>query len=230
MPGWSCSSPVVQVLAAAVEHPLAQELTDGARVGVVAVGGHLLRGVADHLQGAGEEATPARGYPGLHVPALAEHGIHQGAVGISGPVQGAPHTMYFDVGLVRVPLRAGLALPPCPQPLRQQGCDESFPGRVPACGWRHMAEGEAPPQEQLGQLAQARRVAQPPQDDQEHDVGGHAQIVEGGAGPLVEAVRAGRAAEGPVAQARPLRLLLGPGRLAVWAGQGTSPLRSTPRG
>ena len=33
--------PVVQVLAAAVGHPLAQDLADGARVGVVPVGSNL---------------------------------------------------------------------------------------------------------------------------------------------------------------------------------------------
>ena len=49
------------------------------------------------------------------------------------------------------------------------------------------------------------------------------QVVEGRAGPLVAAVRAGRAAEGPAAQPRPLRVLLGPGRLAVRTGQGTPP-------
>ena len=127
-------------------HALAQDLPDGARVGVT-VGGHLLGSVADHLQRAGEGALR-----GLHVAAVAEHGIDQVPIGIVGPVQVAPHNMYFDVGLVRVSLRADIALPPGPQLLRQQGRDQGFPRAD-----RLVAEGETPLKEHLHQAAQAQR-------------------------------------------------------------------------
>ena len=73
--------------------------------------------------------------------------------------------MYFDVGLVLVPPRASVALSSDPQLLGQERCNQRFPGRVPACGWRLVAEGEPPLQEHLRQVAQAQRVAQPPEDD-----------------------------------------------------------------
>ena len=78
-----------------------------------------------------------------------------------------------------------------------------------------MAEDEAALQEHLGQVAQAQFVAQPPQDNQEHNVCGNGEVVEGGAAPLVEAASAGRAAERAVTQTRLLVLFLGPRRPAV---------------
>ena len=162
---------------------------------------------------------PLRTVP--HIPRVclarnaAEHRVHQVAVGVDRPGQGAPGAVCFDAGLVRVPSRAGLAFPPCPQVLGQER------RRVPACGCglpaahRLMAEGEPPLQGHLRQVAQAQRGARPPRDDQEHDVLGDAQVAGGGAAPLVAAARAGWAAEGPVAQAGPLDLLPGAGQPAV---------------
>jgi hypothetical protein len=49
--------------------------------------------------------------------------------------------------------------------------------RVPDCLMREL---EAALQEQLGQIAQAQRVPQPPQHDEQDNIGGICQGVEGG--------------------------------------------------
>ncbi len=59
-------------------------------------------------------------------------------------------------------------------------------------------------EQQLGDIAEAELVAQPPQHDEQHDVGRVLQIVEAGAGPLVEPPSAGAAAEPAVAELRAL--------------------------
>src|SRR3954464_4761588 len=51
---------------------------------------------------------------------------------------------------------------------------------------RLVGEHDAPDQEHLRQITQAQLVAQPPENDQEHDVGRHLGAVEPRAGPLIE--------------------------------------------
>ena len=49
-----------------------------------------------------------------------------------------------------------------------------------------MGELKAALEKLLGQIAQAQFVPQPPQHDEQHDIGGIFQVVEGGSGALVE--------------------------------------------
>ena len=54
--------------------------------------------------------------------------------------------------------------------------------------------------ERARQVAQAQLIPQPPQDDEQHDIGGVLQVVEGGAGALVARPTAGATAEGALAE------------------------------
>ena len=92
-----------------------------------------------------------------------------------------------QVRLVRVPLRAALPAPLGAQP----GGQERGEARLPVADGL-VAEDEAPRQEHLRQVPQAQLVAQPPQHDEQHEVGRVLQVVVGRAGPLVEDPAAGR--------------------------------------
>ncbi len=49
-----------------------------------------------------------------------------------------------------------------------------------------MGELKAALQKHLGQIVQAQFIPQPPQHDEQHDIGGIFQVVERGSGALVE--------------------------------------------
>jgi len=59
---------------------------------------------------------------------------------------------------------------------------------------------EAALKQQLGDVAEAWLVAQAPQHGEQHDVGGVLQLIERGAGPLVEDSVAGAASGSAVAE------------------------------
>ena len=63
-----------------------------------------------------------------------------------------------------------------------------------------MRDLEAALEEQLSDVAEAQLVAETPEHGEQHDVRWVLQIVEAGAGPLVEPPPAGAAAEPPVAE------------------------------
>lgn len=71
-----------------------------------------------------------------------------------------------------------------------------------------MCEGEAAREEHLRQIAQAEFVAQPLQDDEQGNVGGHLQVIDGRARAFVKGAPAGAATEEPIPQrCRSLQLL-----------------------
>jgi len=182
--------PLVLVPAGAVGHARPERLADGPGVRVVPVGRHLLGRVTGHVAGLGEEAPG-----GGHVALLAQQRVDAVALPVDRPVAVAPGTIDPDSGLVRVLFRAALPAPLGPQTVGQERGAAGLP--VPD---RLMAEGEAARQEQRGQVPQAALVAQPPQHDEQHAVGGILPMVVGRAGALVADPPAVAAAEGALAQ------------------------------
>jgi hypothetical protein len=69
----------------------------------------------------------------------------------------------------------------------------------------------------LGKISQAQLVSEPPQDNQEDDIGGIFQEVEWSSSPLIEGLLAIRAAKCPIAKRCLLGSFFGSGRGAVWA-------------
>ena len=182
--------PVVEIAAGAVRHRLAQGLADRARVRVAAVGGHALPGLPGDRKRPPEE-LPRRD----HVAALTQAGVDQVALAIDRPVQGAPRPVDLHGGLVRVPRRAGLTVALGAEVLREQRGEACLPVADGLVG-----EHEAAGQEHLGEVAQAALVPEPPQDDEQDDIGRVLQVVGGRAGPLVADPAAGVAAEGALVE------------------------------
>jgi len=74
------------VLTAAMDDLRPQDLPDGARVGVVPIGGDFVRAVPDHVLRLSEEPLGR-----VHVAVDAEHRIDQVPVGIDRAVQVGPN-------------------------------------------------------------------------------------------------------------------------------------------
>jgi len=87
-------------------------------------------------------------------------------------------------------------------------CDEGGKTRFPLSDGL-MRELEASFQKHFGKITQAQCIAEPPEDDQEHDSGGIVEEVERGSRPFVEDASAVGATECPIAQRRFLGLFLG---------------------
>jgi hypothetical protein len=83
-----------------------------------------------------------------------------------------------------------------------------------------VGEYEAPDQKHLGQITQAQLVAQPPEDDQEHNVGRDLDPVQHCAGPLVVPPPAISASETPEAMNRSPLMLGSRRRMAMRAVHG----------
>ncbi len=114
-----------------------------------------------------------------------------------------------------MPAPASFAGPALAQALSQHRRQLGFPVTD-----RLVGEHEAPDQEHLCQIAQAQLVAQPPEDDQEHDVGRHLDPVQRRAGSLIEPSPALPAAEAPEAMNRSPLPLGGRRRVAMRAVHG----------
>jgi hypothetical protein len=196
---------LVFVAAGAVEHPVAQGLADGARVGVMPFGRHLRGGTTDEVQGL-REAALGRG----HVALLAEQRVDEVAVPIDRAVQIASAPLHPQVRLVRVPLRIVLSAPPGALPRGEQWGAARLP--LPD---RRVAEHEVPVEEHRRAIPETASGAQPPQHDAPHEVGRVVAVVIWRAGVLLADPAALTAAEEALAARRAARLLDGRGRGAV---------------
>ena len=129
------------------------------------------------------------------VPVRAEHGVEEHPLAVDGAIEGVPAAGDFHVGLVQVPGAAGVAAPLRSPPIREQRGEADLPGAD-----RLVADLEAALEEQLGDVPEAELIAETPEHGEQHDVDRVLEIVERGAGPLVEAPPAGLAAEPPGAE------------------------------
>jgi hypothetical protein len=183
---------VVLVATGAVRHHVAECLADGAGVGVVPVRRDLLGRLLGDCERLAEEAPGRR-----HIAPLAEQHIDEVPLAVDRPIQGAPAPVDAEGGLVRMPLRAVLSAPLGAQPGGQERREARLPGAD-----RLVAEDEATFQKHLREVAQAQFVAQPPEHDEQDEVGRILQVVEGCPRPLVADPLAVRATEWALAQRR----------------------------
>ena len=137
------------------------------------------------------------------------------AVAVDGAVEVAAAPCDLHVGLVDVPGSARLAASHGAEPFLQQRCE----ARLPATNGL-VRDLVATLEQQLRDISGAELVAQPPQHGEQHDVGRVVELVEAGAGPLVESPPAGAAAEPAVAKLRAVSPLGCRARSTVRTGHG----------
>ena len=98
---------VVKIFARPVLYFSTQYRAYGTWVGVVSVGGYLVRFMTHNLSGFCEEALGC-----VHIPMLREHGIYPIAITIYCPVEVAPFASDLHIDLVDVPRPTSLTLAP----------------------------------------------------------------------------------------------------------------------
>src|SRR5437588_10841147 len=103
------------------------------------------------------------------------------SIAIDGPIEITPFPLAVDVGFIHIPRPPCLTSSPSAQLISNERGKACFP--VSNCLMREL---KAPLQEHLGEIAQAQLVPQPPENDEQHDIGGIFQVVERGSGALVE--------------------------------------------
>jgi len=182
----------------AVAHRVAARLAAGARGGVVPVRRHLRGRGPGAVQGLGE-APPGR----VPVPRRAQPRVDQIPLPVDRPVAGTPATVNRDIRLIRMPLGACGAAPFGAQLRGDQWGEARLP--VPH---RLVREDEAALEEHLGHIPQAALITQAPQHHEQDDVSGGLHVIERRAGALVADPPAAGAAEGALAQRRPLGRLV----------------------
>src|SRR3954452_18077490 len=137
------------VLAMAAERP-----ADRSRVGAVPVGGDLVGCHARDRLGRAEEGLGRR-----HIPVLAQHGVHEMAVAVDGPIQVGPPATNLQVRLIHVPAAAaGTALATAALAEFVGQCRREL--RLPLAEGL-VAEHDAAEEEHLGQVAQGQGMRQP---------------------------------------------------------------------
>ena len=127
------------------------------------------------------DQAPQKAPGSMLVPVRAEHGVEEHPLAVDGAIERAPAPGDFHVGLVQVPGAAGVAAPLRSPPIREQRGEADLPGAD-----RLVADLEAALEEQLGDVPEAELIAETPEHGEQHDVGRVLEIVERGAGPLVE--------------------------------------------
>ena len=116
---------------------------------------------------------------------LAQHRVDELAVPVDGAVQVTPTSRDLHVRLVDVPGLPGTAAPPGAELVGEQRCEAELPAADGLV--RHLI---AALEHQFGNISEAELVAQALHDGEQDDVGREVEIIERGAGPLVEATSA----------------------------------------
>ncbi len=194
---------VVEVAVRPMQHMRAKRRSDRPRIRVVAVRRDPVRQDASgRLRRSKEDLGDGE------IAVFPQHHVDEGAIAIDCAVEILPAAVHPDVRLVDVPATAYFALPSPPEILRQCRRELCLPianGLI--------AEREATDQEHLGQISQAELVAEPPEHHKSDDIARVLRPVQQAGAPLLELLRAGQAAEPPIALCRALRPFLNGGRL-----------------
>jgi hypothetical protein len=190
---------IVEIVIAAMSHLMSQALTDRTRVGIMPIGRHPFWSVTDDVESLLEKALG-----GLQISLLAQSGVHQIPIPIDGTIEITPFAMDADVRFIDVPRGSCLPASLSTQLIRHERGKTRFPVSNGL-----MRELKASLQKHLGQVTQAQLIPQPPQHNEQNNIGGVLQKVERRSGALVEGVLARRAAERPIPQQRFLGLFLG---------------------
>src|SRR5271163_3372025 len=185
---------IVQILISPMFYTRIQFSPDRAWVTVVTVRRDTRGSDAGHRFGRSEERLGCR-----HVALLAQPDVDKGTRTIDGTIKIAPSTVHLDVCLVNVPALADPPFTPPPEVI-DEGRRQL---RLPIAN-RLIAEFEAPDQEHLWQIAQARLVAKPPKDHECDDVGWILSAIENTTAAFTELLTTGAAPEASVTPGRPL--------------------------
>src|SRR6266567_6179253 len=122
---------------------------------------------------------------GLHISLLTQARIHEIAIGIHGTIKVTPLSLNLDIRLINVPRFPCLATAFCSQLLCHQWSKPLFP-----CSNCLIREFPSSFEKHLGKISQTQLVSEPPQDNQEDDIGGIFQEVERRSRPLIEGLLA----------------------------------------
>ncbi len=160
---------IVQIVMAAMRHLFPKRLADRSRIRVMTVGRHPFRCLASDL-----ERLPEKARGCVPIALLTQHGVNQIAVAIDGPVEVLPHAFDCDVRLVGMPGSAGVPVALHSPVMCQQRSTACFPLTDSLVRKR-----EAAFEEHVGEVAEAQLVAETPEDDQQHDIGGELKIIVG---------------------------------------------------
>src|SRR4051812_44207979 len=143
-------------------------------------------------------AERKKGLGRRYVAVLAQHGVHEIAVAVDGPIEVGPAATDLQVRLVHVPAAAAAGTAPAMPALAELVGQCRRELRFPLAGGL-MAEDDPADEEHLAEVAQGQAVAQPPQHHERDDIGGVLGVVQHGAGALVELLAAIAAAEPAIA-------------------------------
>ena len=125
---------------------------------------------------------------GVLIAVLAEHGVEEVAIAVDGAIERAPAARDLHGGLIDGPGDAGAASALGPEPVRPERREAELP--TPD---RLVGDPEASLEEQRGDVAEAARGTETPEYGEQDDIRRVLEIVERGAGPLVEGPPAGAA-------------------------------------
>ncbi len=146
------------------------------RVGVMSIGRHPLWCVTNHIDSLLEKA------PGcLHISLLTQHGVNHIAIAIDGAIEVAPFSLDVDVGFIDIPGPASLS-----SSLDSQLVGDEWGKTGLRVSNGLMGELKAALQEHLRQITQTQLIPQPPEHDEQDDIGGIFEKVERRSCTLVE--------------------------------------------
>jgi hypothetical protein len=137
--------PIIQILTRSMLNIAAHRLSYSSWIGRMTIRRHLVGSMANHSNCLLEKLLGC-----LHIPLLAQHGIHQIAIVIDRPIKVAPLSVNLDVGFIHVPRSPRLTSSFDPQLLCHQGSKTSFPVSNGLMG-KH----KTPLQEHLSNIPQA---------------------------------------------------------------------------
>ena len=167
---------IIEVFVRPMLYIAAHCLTYRSWIGRMSIRCHLLWSMAYHINGLLEKLLSC-----LHIPLLAQHGIHQIAILIDRPIQITPLPMHFEVGFIDVSGCPGLSTSLGSQLIRYQRGETCFP-----VSDGFMCERKTSRQKHLSHVTETQFVAEPPQDRKQDDVCREFKIVKGSASSFVE--------------------------------------------
>jgi len=167
---------IVEIVVGPVEHITAKGLADRTWVGVMSIGRHPLWCVTNHIDSLLEKAPGCLGNSLLTQP-----GVNQIAIAIDGAREVAPFSLDVDVGFIDIPGPASLS-----SSLDSQLVGDEWGKTGLRVSNGLMGELKAALQEHLRQITQTQLIPQPPEHDEQDDIGGIVEKVERRSCTLVE--------------------------------------------
>jgi hypothetical protein len=167
---------IVEIVVTLMEHVTSKDLANGTWIGAVPIRDDEFWSTTNYFKCLLEKLLCS-----IHIAFLAYHRVNQVSITINGTIERAPVPVHFDVRFIDMPGGSCLSMSLFPSLVCYQG---SKAGLRVSNGL--MCEYEATLQEYLGQIPQARLVAQPPQDNKQNEIRRVFQKIEGCACAFIE--------------------------------------------